>query len=286
MEEYIKKIVEEHKGIYISIGDEKSLYNIYNFYKEGIIPEGEPNLIESLYYGFLFDKKGNKDLSIKYYEISGKKGSVIALKNLAFLNEKCGNYDLFKKYILLAIERGDSGAMYNLGCYYENIEKDYVKMKKYYKMAIKSGDSRAAHNLGHYYDYIENNNELASKYYILAFKNGKYDGALDFFERYENEFSFLELYQEKNFPYKFLKRFEKNVSLPKKYYYYFLKIDILFNDSVLQCIKNKQFILSKTGVWPSNYKDIYMIHFMELLSIRKSPLPRDLLLLIAGYLFI
>ena len=40
---------------------------------------------------------------------------------------------------LMAIDNGCSCSMYNLGNYYQNVEKNYDLMKKYYLMAIENG---------------------------------------------------------------------------------------------------------------------------------------------------
>ena len=69
------------------------------------------------------------------------------------------NYPLMKQYYLMAIEKGDSDAMNNLGKYYE-----YELMEKYYLMAIEKGDSNAMNNLGYHYSHEENNYELTKKY--------------------------------------------------------------------------------------------------------------------------
>lgn len=41
-----------------------------------------------------------------------------------------------KKYFLMAIENNNIHSMVCLGCYYEEIEKDYEMMKKYILMSI------------------------------------------------------------------------------------------------------------------------------------------------------
>ena len=71
------------------------------------------------------------------------------------------------KQHLIDIEKGNSDAMYNLGYYYQFIEKDYDQMKKYYLMAIEKGDSDAMYNLGCYYNL---NCDVFSEYDIKSLK--------------------------------------------------------------------------------------------------------------------
>ena len=46
----------------------------------------------------------------------------------------------------MAIEKGNSEAMFNLGLYYQTIDKSYDLMKKYYLMAIERGINHAMIN--------------------------------------------------------------------------------------------------------------------------------------------
>ena len=77
------------------------------------------------------------------------------------------DYNQMKKYYLQAVEKGHSRAMFNLGLYYEEIEKNPSKMKKYYGLAIKKGHSGAMFNLGVYYEIDEENPIIAEKYYEM-----------------------------------------------------------------------------------------------------------------------
>jgi TPR repeat protein len=108
------------------------------------------------------------------------------------------NYDLMKKYFLMAIEKGNAHAMNNLGYHYRNIEKNYDLAKKYYLMAISLGDSDAMYNLGHYYEHIEINYDLSKKYYLMAISLGNTDAMCNLGNYYEN--------------------IEKNYDLMKKYF--------------------------------------------------------------------
>ena len=65
-----------------------------------------------------------------------------------------------KKYYCMAIGLNNSYAMYNLGDYYQYVEKNYEEMKKYYMMAIE---------LNHIYTI--NNSIKNNYYYDSAIKN-------------------------------------------------------------------------------------------------------------------
>ncbi len=54
----------------------------------------------------------------------------------------------------MTIEKGNAYAIFNLGLYYQKIQKNYEEMKKYYLMAIEKGNPYAMKKLIHYYDYI------------------------------------------------------------------------------------------------------------------------------------
>ena len=59
-----------------------------------------------------------------------------------------------KKYYLMAAVLNYSNAAYNLGHYYDDVEKDYNEMKKYYLMAIQLNNINAMCNLGNYYQTV------------------------------------------------------------------------------------------------------------------------------------
>lgn len=42
-------------------------------------------------------------------------------------------------------------SMFNLGSFYENVEKDYELMKKYYLLAVERGDTDAICALANYF---------------------------------------------------------------------------------------------------------------------------------------
>ena len=67
--------------------------------------------------------------------------------------------EIYANYYLMAIEKGNSGAMYNMGLYYQDVEKDYDQMKRYYLMAIENNNTstinRAIHNNYYYCELIK-----------------------------------------------------------------------------------------------------------------------------------
>jgi TPR repeat protein len=79
------------------------------------------------------------------------------------------DYNKMKKYYLLVVDNGN--AMNNLGYYYKFVEKNYNEMRKYYLKAIKHNNSNAMNNLGEYYYIIKNYNEM-KKYYLMAIEHG------------------------------------------------------------------------------------------------------------------
>jgi TPR repeat protein len=120
-----------------------------------------------------------------------------------YYERKIKNYDLMEKYYLMAIDKGNYNAMYNLGHYYENIEKmhsyeDHSLMKKYYLMAIDNGNDMAMVRLGNYYCYIEINYDLMKKYYLMAIDKGNNDAMYRLGKHYQYV--------------------DKNYDLMKKYY--------------------------------------------------------------------
>jgi TPR repeat protein len=109
----------------------------------------------------------------KYYTMAIGKGNSRAMYDLGVYYERVEkDYDLMKKYFMMAIRKGNSYTMYRLGYYYQFVEKNYNLMKKYFMMAIDKGSGDAMYNLGEYYENVEKNYDLMKKYYIMAIKKG------------------------------------------------------------------------------------------------------------------
>jgi tetratricopeptide (TPR) repeat protein len=251
MEEYITKEIRKDNISYIKIKNQDSLTKIYNLFKYKIFTE-PTNEIEYLYYGV-------------YYKI-------------------VKDYGLMKKYYLMAIDKkNDSNAMNNLGNYYKKVEKDYGLMKKYYLMAISQNNSFAMNNLGYYYENVKDYG-LMKKYYLMAIDQN-HSNAIDnlkiYYKNNENDHSFVELYKYEQFLGLFNERFNSDINLSQQYYYSFLQWKTDNNK-----IKMKQYILRKTGVFPRKYDENCLINFVEIVSLKNTILPKDMMYLIAGHLFV
>ena len=288
MEEYIINILEKYDLKYVKIENEKSLEKIYNLFKN--IFEEPSTVIEYLYCGVYYENIGeNYDLMKKYYLMAINLNHSDAMYYLALYYEiTVENYDLMKKYYLMAIELNHSDAMNYLALYYEENEKNYDLMKKYYLMAIQLNHSYAMSNLADYYEENEKNYDLMKKYYLMAIELNNSD-AIDYLAFYyeeieKNDQTFVELYKyEDKFINLFNDKFKDNINLDQKYYYSFLQWK---SEKISYKVKMKQYILRKTNIFPKNYDKKYLFHFIEFISLKHTKLPKDILNLIAGHLFI
>ena len=157
----------------------------------------------------------------------------------------------------MAIELNHFKAMTNLASYHKNVEKNYDLMKKYLLMAIELNDFKAMTNLDNYYKYTEKNDQTFVEFY-----------------KYENKEDFISLFNDK---------FENNINLDQKYYYSFLQWK---SENRSNIVKIKQDILRKTNIFPKNYDEKYLNHFNKIINLKDTRLPKDILNLIAGHLFI
>jgi len=110
--------------------------------------------------------------------------------------------------------------------------------------------------------------------------------SLAFYYRYtkNNDQTFVELYKYKNnFINLFNYKFENNINLDQKYYYSFLQWK---SEEISDKVKIKQDILRKTNIFPKNYDEKYLNHFNIIVKLKNVKLPKDILNLIAGHLFI
>ena len=145
--------------------------------------------------------------------------------------------------------------MNNLGVYYEVVEENYDEAKKYYHMAIEKGNINSLNNIVLYY------------------------------KRNEKDLTFIDLYKYQKLS-DIFERFDYNITIPKKYHSSFCKWD-LSQQSYM--VRNKQYILKKTNIFPCHNVSEYFFHFVEILSFsqdKKCVLPKDLMLKIGGHLFI
>jgi hypothetical protein len=95
---------------------------------------------------------------------------------LTYLGFYCGvfKFDVKKQnyYYKKAVEGGNVHAMFNLGLYYQNIDK-YNISRKYFKMAVRKGDKESMLAYGNHILYEDRDVKRAKKYYNLA-KNSNY----------------------------------------------------------------------------------------------------------------
>ena len=134
-------------------------------------------------------------------------------------------------------------------------------------------------------------------YYLMAIKQGSniaLKELLNYYAKSTTDYTFLDLHNyEFNEEYRakvlYLidEKLKPNVSLPRKYHFAFCQWKFQ-NQIVSKTVMMKQYILKKTNLWPSNYSSKYLVEFMEvlLLSNMSCRLPKDVMILIAGYCFL
>jgi TPR repeat protein len=165
----------------------------------------------------------------------------------------------------MAADKGVERSMTSLGYYYEQKEKNYDEMKKYYKMAIAKGSKNGL-------DYL-------LRYYKMA---PKVDFSfIELFDYYADNESLIWLMNNK------LK--QENSKFPKHLYQRFCNLNIINNDRIDNSLKNIQYILKMTNIFPSSYYNSnHMIRFMELLYLCYNPkcfFSKDIMMKIGGHLF-
>ena len=72
--------------------------------------------------------------------------------------------------------------------------------------------------------------------------------------------------------------------LPKEYYPLFCQLNL--SNKIERDVRMKQHILKKTGIWATRYTRKFDKHFLELVVLSHKSIYKDVLLMIAGYLFI
>jgi len=258
MEKLFITILEQNYLNYVKIENENSLEKIYNLFKKNIFKEPSAD-IEYYYHGLYYQyTEENYELMKKYYLMAIELNHSDAMNNLAWYYQHTEkNYDLMKKYYLMAIKLNNSDTMFNLADYYKITGKNYDLMKKYYLMAIELNNSDSMYYLGYYYENIEKNDQTFVELY-----------------KYEDKERIINLFNNK---------FIYNINLDQKYYYSFLQWK---SEEMSNTVKIKQDILRKTGLFPINYNEKYLNHFNIIVNLKNTRLPKDILNLIAGHLFI
>lgn len=116
----------------------------------------------------MFNKYEKDDeRAIKWYKKSINKGkNDIAMNNLGNLYEKLGNYEYAIKYYEEAAKSGDVKVMSYLGYLYEQLG-NYEYAMKWCEKAAKSGSPQAEHNLGRLLKEYREHNNLVFRSLIL-----------------------------------------------------------------------------------------------------------------------
>ena len=319
----IKKVLEEHNSIFIDIDDELSLYKIHALICKHIVKEEPTNDLELFYFGwYYFIIEKNYILMKQYLNIAIQHGHATAMYVLGYYYKNIEqDYNKMKQYYTMAIQHDNSDAMSSYGHYYQCVEKDYDKMKTYYTMAIQHGHSTSMNNLGHYYQFVEKDYDKMKQYYNMAIQHGyaiamfnlgfhyqvvekNYDKMKQYYTMaiqhgstkaiqnlswyYEhegkNDLSFVNFFDIPSLRPLLFKRLKVIKKVPKEFHSSFCKWN--FDDD--HELKMKQYILRKTGIYPCKYDPALLFHFMELISLSEKPvgLPKDVILTIAGYLFV
>ena len=164
------------------------------------LEEKEKEIIEILGINYSYDVPTNKEIIHKIYELF--KNDIIDEEcidsdYLTYLGFYTGHNkgDLNKQIFLYrkASELGNVHAMYNLGLYYQEIEK-FNLSKKYFKMAIRKGDCESMLGYGCLLLYDNRDINGAKRYFNLAKKNNYYRGYYEMAYYYcEFKFNFKKL---------------------------------------------------------------------------------------------
>lgn len=245
------------------------------------------NDMETCLFGLFYYIKKNYDLMKRYYLIAIKDKNSDAMLSLGYYYEYVEkNYDLMKKYYLMAIDYDNSKAMNNMGLYYQYVEKNYDLGKKYYLMAFENdnGNSDAMYNLGICYQF-EKNFDLMKKYYAMAIEKDHIYALVNLkcYYIFYKDFYFVNMIKTKfeDIAYELINKKLRYSVLPKEYWQIFKHLDL--PETIHYEIRLKQFILKKTGVYPETLE--YYKEFYELCKI-KNILPKNMMMYIAGFLFI
>lgn len=190
----------------------------------------------------------------------------------------------------MAFDNGNNHVKKDLKQYYQKANK----MEDYHMLLFSKGRVRALTKLAIYYQNVLKDINSARKYYLMAIEKGDVwaiDEIRQYYDHNVNDFSFMDYYNE--YPDKFAhllnSKFGNHVDLPKEFYQQFCNLKLLNNGQIHDNVKYKQYILKMTNIFPRNFSADGMIAFMELLSISRGNnnyLPKDIILKIAGHLFL
>ena len=169
--EVLKSELRKFNVTYVHINDTTSFTKIYNLFVNGTMFE-PINGIEYNYLGLYFEYVKNiNDTAKKYYLMAIKKGSIIAMHNLANLYLEIGDNVNAEYYYLMAIKNNYIDTFNDLAWFYNYVKIDIVNSEIYYKIAASHNDEIAMNNLG--YLYCNHENYIDAELYLLfAVKHG------------------------------------------------------------------------------------------------------------------
>ncbi|PKC00966.1 HCP-like protein [Rhizophagus irregularis] len=127
---------------------------------------------------------------------SGKNLTIRSRNIVQYESGKCyqngleiGKNEIFKLYNKAA-ENGDSFAQYNLGLYYQEIEKDEIKAFEWVEKSAKQGQSDAQNYLGYFFENgigVQKDLKEACNWYEKSAKNGNKFAQYNLISYYSNE---------------------------------------------------------------------------------------------------
>jgi len=190
----------------------------------------------------------------------------------------------------MIVETNDDELLLWYGIIYK-FKGNFNNMIIYYKMCIEKGSGEAMYCLGDYY-YEQNDYDNMIIYYKMAIDNGYYcESAIDNLKIY---------YEKNNLYYELLKlgydciknddcinnaitNILNNETMFDMNYFYILN-NITYYDTIINMFKYN--ILRITTIIPKKNIDTYLNEYITLINISKSFVPKNIINLIAGHLFI
>jgi TPR repeat protein len=154
------------------------------------ISMSETKLKLGLYYMKVKDYNKMKE----HYMSAIEDGNVLAMFNLGLYYDSIEkNHDCMRKYYMMAADKGDIDAICNLGVYYRD-NNNYTEMEKYFLMAANSGDTNSMCELGEYYRENEKYTEM-KKYFLMAANSGDTNAMCSLGEYYYDIANYIDSYK-------------------------------------------------------------------------------------------
>ena len=167
----LENIIKKLKYTYVVV-EEGSYEKILNLFDKNILYEPLTSN-EFLYLGLYYKNRHEYNVSYDYFVKAYKLDNSKATYELGvFYDNIKKDYIKAKKYYIKASQLGNVKAMNNLAILYKDIEKDYIKAKEYYIKASELGSNNAMNNLGIFYKNIEKDYDKAKECFIKAIELG------------------------------------------------------------------------------------------------------------------